>query len=269
MHPSQYLMRMSQRTWAPDGPGVGGSDAGAGASDSSGAANNSGGNSGGQNNPAATQDNAGTGFDPATFWNEPKPAGSGSPSGGSADSNSAGGSQGQQTEAQRYGQEFQQRLSGLDFGSAFTPEIASQVAEGKFEGINKAIGDQLKSATQNSVIMAAQLMQKNNESLLSQVRNLIQESLGNRDNNATLAESFPILAKDPALRPMVEGVFNQALKLANGDRIKAVASTQEMLKYMGKTGAGDLGISTPPPNPGDMSTDNSRSLVEELLGRKI
>lgn len=59
-----------------------------------GSQDNQGGNAGTGGNESVQQNNSGTGFNPEAFWQEPKPAASGSPSGGSADSGGAG--QGQQ-----------------------------------------------------------------------------------------------------------------------------------------------------------------------------
>jgi hypothetical protein len=256
---------MTRRHW--DFVSIGEDDAGGGASggggsDSGGGGNNQQGNSGTENNNGSTQNNNGSGFDPAAFWNEPEPSkDKGSPATGSADSGSSGDS------GADFGKQLTERLNSLTFGApVFNEAVVAELGEGKLDGVNNAIQSQLRQATQQSVVMAAQLMQKHQEVLLTKVKEMISGELGNRDNSATLEENFAI-AKDPALRPMVEGVFNQALKLAGGDRKKAIASTREMLKYMGKTGARDMGIDTPPADPGDTMNDSARSLVDELLGR--
>jgi hypothetical protein len=102
---------------------------------------------------------------------------------------------------------------------------------------------------------------------MAMVQEAIQNALGNRDNNQSLIESFPSM-RDPAMAPIINGVFQQSLKHSGGDRNKAIAMTRDMLKYMGKTATSDLGIEVPPNSREDsFMTDSSRSLVDELLGR--
>lgn len=237
-----------------------------GEGEGAGTGDNTGGNTGGTTNAGGTQDNAGETIDPAAFWAEPKPAAAGSPgSPGSADSGAAGGGQ----TGDNTSQEFTNRIGKLNFGDTFTPEIAKQVAEGDMTGVNKQIAGQMRQATQEGLVLSAQLMQLHGDHLMTKVAQLIDSRLGTRDNTASLQESFPTYT-DAGMKPVIDGMFNQAMKHAGGDRTKAIAMTRDMLKYVGKTGAGDLGITTPPGGPGDdfgASSTNSKSLVDELLGR--
>lgn len=252
-------------------PGAGGAGGGQQGGSQTQGGNNGGGNSDSGANNAGSQNNAGTGFDAASFWNEPAPAAAASSPGNSTESGATGAGT-QQSEGQRTGQEFAQRLTSLEFGAVFTPEIAQQIAQGDLGTANAAIQGQLRKAAEHSVVMSAQLMQRYGENLktemVNQMRTMLNESFGNRDTEVALETNFPS-AKDPAIRPVVQGIYQQALKLAKGDRVAAIASTKEMLKYMGKSAAPDLGLNNPPPSAGDSfgMTDSSRSLVEELLGR--
>lgn len=224
---------------------------------------NSQGNSGGNGNNTGTQDNSSEKFDPAAFWNEPAAPATNSGSGGGTESG-AGAAGDKPKDA---GAEFAAQLDGLKFGDAFTPAIAEQVAEGKFDGINQAIQGQLRDSSRQAVIMSAKLMQLHGDALMTRFEKMIDEKLGGRDNSQTLEKNFE-MAKDPALRPMVEKVFDQAMRLANGDRVKAVETAKMMLGYMGTTGAKDMGITTPPSNAADtFSNAGAKSLVDELLGR--
>lgn len=224
-----------------------------------GAGNNGQGNSGGNQNNAGTQNNTGPGFDPATFWNDPK---------GSNSTDGTNGQGGGQTPEQ-VSQEFANRLQGMTFGDIFTPKIAEEVANGNLTGVNAAIAEQLKSAAHQSVVLTAQLMQRNNDSLLAKVGQMIDQKFGGRDDADTLIQNFPS-AKDPAVRPMVEAVFAQAMKLSGNNRAEAVKSTRIMLQHMGKAGAADMGINNPPPSAGGVGNANDpgvQQLLDDLLGR--
>jgi len=226
------------------------------------------GNSGGNNNDSGGGNNAGTGFDPSAFWAEPKPAAPASPSGGSAESGSAGDGQQQQNQGRTAGQELAQRIESLPFGEVFSTENIEQLTNGDLSGVNKAIQSQLRESARHSLTMSAQLIQQVIPHLMGQMEEKIKEALGNRDNADTLLQHFPA-AKDPAARPMIQSVFDQALKLSGGDRVKAVEATKEMLKHFGKTAATDMDINLPPSNPADtFTTPNSTRLVDELLGRQ-
>lgn len=227
---------------------------------------NQGGNSGSGGNDSGQQNNSGNDFKPEAFWNEPKPATPGSPSGGSADSGGAG--QGQQPDGASAGKDFAARVDALPFADVFTPDIVQQMSEGDLKGANQAIQTQLRDAARQSMVLSAQLIQQHVvPALQAQMKTMIQEALGTRDNSDTLLKEFPS-AKDPAIRPMVQSVFDQAMRTAGGNREAAVKLTKDMLKYMGQTAASDMDINLPPANPADTFTSpNSSRLVDELLGR--
>lgn len=222
-----------------------------------------GGNQQTQADQSTTQDNAGQTFDGKTFWKAPEPDPGKSSSGGSADS-SGSGSGTQQVTPQ---QEIATRLQNLTYPEVFTKEVADQIANGDLTGINKAISTQLVQATQQSVAMSAQIMKLVSEKIMGDVDQRIRSAFGGRDNVDSLSKSFASY-NDPGMKPVIDGVFNQALMLAKGDRDAAIKSTREMLRYMGKSGAQDLGINEAPSGQGDSFTSSRASaLVDELLGR--
>jgi hypothetical protein len=212
------------------------------------------------------QNNTGSGFDAQAFWNEPSPDTGKTPSGDSvAKPDSGGGNQQQQD----FATTLREEMSKVNYGDVFTKENADLIANGDLSGINQAIQGKMQQVQQHSVMFAAKLMQANNDRIMSKVEALLDGKFGNRDNTETLAKEFKGYA-DPGFKPVVDGVFAQAMKLSGGDRKKAIESTKEMLKYLGKTGAQDFGLNTPPGNAEDSygSTDASKSLIDELLGRK-
>lgn len=255
---SFYRMRDQGQAGAGGGGGnaggVGTSSAGTG--EQAGAGNNGGGNGDtGAANNGGNQNNSSSSFDPSKFWADPN--------GGN---NSGGGNQGG-VNHEEAGKAFAAKLAGINYGDAFNGDIMKQMAEGDIKGANDSFRGLLQNATQQSVMLTAELMQKNNDAMLDRVSKLLDDRLGGRDNDAALAENFP-MAKDPALKPMVKGIFDQAMKLSKGDRAQAIESTKQMLKYMGTAGAADLGINNPPSSGSDNYTSAAAtSLIDELLGR--
>lgn len=207
-------------------------------------------------------DNSGQTFDGKSFWKMPESSGDKSSSGGSADSSSSG--SGNQVTPQ---QEIATRLQNLTYPDVFTPEIGEQIGKGDLTGVNKAISQQLVQSTQQAVAMSAQIMKLVSEKIMSDVDSRINGAFGNRDNVQSLSKEFPSY-NDPGMKPVIDGVFNQAMSLSKGDRDAAIKSTREMLRYMGKSGAQDLGITEAPGSQSDsFSSSRASALVDELLGR--
>jgi hypothetical protein len=225
---------------------------------------NTGGNTGGGNTTTGTQNNNGQGFDPAKFWDQPAPAaGNGSPPGGSAESGTSGGSGGQQ--GGNPAEDFTRRLSEVNYGQTFTDSMLKDLGEGKLDSVNQHFGKQLQQATQQSVMFAAELVKKSNDAMMARVQEMLDGKLGSRDNSDALGKEFPSYSQ-PGMKPVIDGIFNQAMSLTKNDRTKAIEHTRSMLRYMGSTGGSDLGLNNPPDDPhGNVAA--SKSLVDELLGR--
>lgn len=211
-----------------------------------------------------TQNNPGNTFDGKSFWNKPEPASNGSPSsGGSADSKPAGSG----TPAPAEHEVLATQLKNLTYPDVFTKEIGDQIAAGDLTGINKAISQQMVQSTQQAVAMSAQIMKLFGEKLMGDIEAKINGAFGNRDNADSLSKSFPSY-NDPGMKPVIDGIFNHSLTLTKGNREEAIKTTREMLRYMGKSGAQDLGINEAPSGSGDSySSSRAQSLVDELLGR--
>lgn len=223
--------------------------------------NNSTGNTGDSGGTADSSTNNTGQPDPlAGFWADPKPEAM--PAGTPAPSPAPTQDQ-QNTE---FGQQLGTAITGLKFEPVFTDEIAAQINAGDLAGANAAMAAQAQAAVKHSLVLSARVMERYGASILQQVDERIKASLGNRDNEATLVESFPSAA-DPKARPLIQDVFNQALKHTGGDRVKAVALAKDMLKYVGRAAADDLGYETPPGSREDMMSGGPSALVDELLGR--
>jgi len=261
--PSIRLGRHGHPMKAPDGE-HGSGDSGGGQQEQTGnsGGNNQGGNSGGGNGSGGNQNNSGGGFNPEAFWQEPSPAPSPSPNSGSAGGNDSGGGQ-QQNE----GNAFAERLNNLKFGTdVFTPDAIKAMNEGgdpaTFNGNMQKFGQQ---AVRESVVMAAQLMQRNNHMMEQRMQEMLDERFGQRDSETGLGQEFPSY-KEAGMKPVIDGIYAQAMKVTGGKRAEAIAMTKEMLKHTTQTMSKDLGITTPPGGAGD-GLGTQTNWEEELLGR--
>lgn len=232
---------------APDHPGLGdeGSDAG---EDSTQTDDNKSGNESAEDNESGTKDNRGQETSLDKFW-EGKPEDESA----SDDSEEAG---------KKVGQELAGIIQGTQFNPLFSKEIAEQIADGDFDGANKAFADAQRHAMAQNTAVFAKLLEEFGGRLMSKVQREITTHIGKTQAVETLESSFPA-AKDPAARPIIEGVFNQALVNNKGDRAKAVAETNRVLKAFGKS----TGLTTPPPDSGAPVSSGAQSLVDSLLGR--
>lgn len=259
------LGKHGQPMKAPDGEHGGGGDSGGQQQQQqgNGGENNQGSNSGGGAGSDGTQNNGGKAFDASSFWNQPSPEASPPPNSGSAGGSESGGGQQQQNE----GNAFAERLNNLKFGTeVFTPDAIKAMNDGgdpaAFNTNMQTFGRQ---AVRESVVMAAQLMQRNNSMMEARIEELLDARLGQRDSEGALGQSFPSY-KEPGMKPVIDGIFAQAMKLSKGNRTEAIAATKEMLRFTHGAAAKDLGLTTPPGGAGD-GLGTQTNWEEELLGR--
>jgi len=235
---------------AGDTGGAGGGDSGAGG-------DNPGGNGAPANGESQGGDNPGQEFDAGAFWNEPEPEGGKKPSEGDPNDSDPG---------REIGQQIAAGIKDFKFDPVFTQEVGEQLAEGKLDGANESFANMARASMQQSVVMSAKIMEHLGGQMMTQMKEMIDSRLGQEKNESTLIESFPSM-KDPAMRPVVEGVFNQAMKHSGQDREKALQLTRNMLKAMGQTGKQDMGIEGPAPDPDSFMGDGPSQLVKDLLAR--
>lgn len=283
VHMTPSERRLGRLLRAPEGHVA---EGGGGGGDSTSTGNNGGGNSNDSSNGGGQSgNNSGQGFDFNSFWGQPSGGnGNGSSSGGSATNSDSSGGQGnggngnnnsgnsgnggQQNDAgAQLGQRFAQTLQNIQLPQVFNDQVASQIAEGNLQGVNEALQNHGREAIRQSVMMNAQLMQAFGQSMMAQVRELIQGQFGNKETEQHLLENFPA-AKNPVARPIIESVYHKALEHSNGDRGKAVELAKSMLQLVGKEASSDFGFQTPPGDREDgFGGAGATSLVEELLGR--
>lgn len=211
--------------------------------------NNEGGNPAPDSNAGGDANNAGQALNPEQFW-------TGQPNdGGSNDS---------EISAEEFGRGIAQEIANYQGVEIFTPDIAAQVAQGDLAGVNQAMQAMQRQAIQQAVVIATNIMRRGLADVESRFDTRVQSHLGSEKNQQALMEEFPSM-RDPAMAPVIQGVFAQAMIHTKNDRTKALEMTRGMLRVMGKSGSKDFGISDPPQsqeNPG-----SSHSLVAELLGK--
>lgn len=201
---------------------------------------NTGGNSGAPASGGSESNNTGEAFDPATFWTGPNTQPSGAPAGESApQGNESGGS----SEGTNLQEVLTGHLESMTFGEPiFDATIAEQINNGDFTGIQSRMEASQRAAVRESLGMMVKILRPFAEQLTTQLRGEMSETFTTRDNTQALETMFPG-AKNPAVRPMIQSIYDQALKNTGGNREKAVAQTKEMLKHAAGVTASDLDIS--------------------------
>jgi hypothetical protein len=150
---------------------------------------------------------------------------------------------------------------------AFTEDIAKQVAEGNFDGVNQAMAAAHRATIQQSVGVVTKLLGAIIPKLQADLEQRVQTAMGNQESDQFLQQNFPE-AKNPAFAPVVDRVWKQSLVNAKGNREEAIRQTRGMLQAMGSQFAGD-DIRSPASDPhAGIDTAASKSLVAQLLQRE-
>ena len=245
-----------------DVPGAGG---GAPAGGDSGAGGDNGGNSGDSGSAqAGTANNDGQQFDPGQFWKLPE-----SGDGGNQNQNQGSDGQGGQNQEPDIGTQIAADIKGFKIATPiFDDAIAQEIADGKLDGINGRFQDMAQTVLQQSVVTVARIMKAFEQSIDSRISGMINNSQTADKDERLLGDSFQAFSQ-PAMQPVIRGVFQQSLTHTKGDRAKAIEMTKGMLRSMGQLGRQDFGIPTPPRNPDDIyGSDGAADLVRDLLEAK-
>lgn len=237
-----------------------------------GGGNNSGGDTSGNAASGASNssdsNNTGDNFDPSAFWNGPAPVEGAAPSGESASSNnSESGTQGEGNRSE-FATQLTERLEGLTFGDPiFNAEIAEQINSGDYNGVQERFTAMGRQIVRESMALQVQILRPFAEQLIEQMRSEVGQTLNTRDNTESLVTLFPA-AKNPAMAKTIEPIYAQALKNTKGDRVKAVAETKQMLRFMAGESAADLNIEVAPRGQGDRGGPTPNfNWLDELTGR--
>lgn len=233
---------MRGRYLRDDTPGGGGATPGGGDVSGAGAQGNSG--DGGTGD--SQQNNTGPGFDANAFWGG---QGSGDPSSSNPGSVSDDGSGSDDQSGLR--DSLEQRLNSLNFGEpVMTQEIFESAQQGDFSGFQNALNQFGAQAVKQALGLSVSVLKPFADQLMADVRAEIASTMGRRDDADQLVRDFPA-AKDPKIRPVVDSLYNQALKNTKGDRTSAVAQVKEMMRLMSTHVADDLGLNVAPRSADD------------------
>jgi hypothetical protein len=115
----------------------------------------------------------------------------------------------------------------------FTKEIADKIADGDLAGVNEALAARDQAIMKHNMVVTAKLLGGVIDRLSADFDARIQRAFGNKDSEVTFETHFP-LAKDPQMRPMVQRVWDQALKSTRrATRKQAIRMTRGMLNAFG------------------------------------
>ena len=232
---------------------------------------NTAGNSGGTGAESSGTNNGGQEFDLSAFWAGPGEGSSASPrKGESAESGeSSSGQQQQSGQGEQQTNPVQQLatdIGGLTFENPMTREAMDQLSEGNIEGFQAGINKLGQQAVQQAIRLMLPILGQVRDGLRSEIQGGIQTNNTSRENEAALSKAFPAYS-NPATRPQIEQVFNQAMKHMGNDRTKAIALAKDMLRLQVQTLESDVDL--PPRTSGDGFGGPSRNInwADELLGR--
>jgi hypothetical protein len=238
--------RMGRFMRAPDGHG----------GDSSASGDNTGVNpDSGTGDPAS---NTGQAFDYASFWDK-KEEGSGNPdSGQGGDGVDAG---------KELGQQLVSQIQSYKASDVFTQEALQKMSDGDLTPLNEGINAAVQGSMKQMLGIVATLLERfesHQQTRFDQlVEGKLQSAQMSQKDESLLSENFKGFA-DPAMRPVIHGVFKKSLEHSGGDRSKALSLTRGMLETMGKLGREDMGIPRFA-NPDDGLDEGPARLVQELL----
>lgn len=228
-----------------------------------GGSDNNGVNSGDGGNTGDSGDNTGDEAELAAFWGG-SPDGNGNnsdSSDGSVDSDSSGGT------GDDSATELGNQLNQLNFGAVFDDNVVKEINEGNFENFNTRMNSMMQQGVRQSLLMNVQIMKQFGERIISQMREEFSGTLEGRDDQAQLIKDFPAAA-NPMVAPIIQQVFSQALKNANGDRGKAVTQTKKMIGLLSRNTGADLGLNVAPRSENDAPPTPTTNWIDELMDRR-
>lgn len=241
--------RMGRFMRAPDGHGEGGG------SDSGANPDNTGVNLG-TGTPGADS-NTGQDFDYTAFWNQQQ----------QKDDNAESQGDEEPDEGAQLGQQLVSQIQSFKASDVFTQDALAKMTEGDLSPLNEGINKAVQTSMTQMLGITATLMQKFEQNLQSRfdsmVENRLETSKTSDKDEQMLASEFKAFA-DPSVRPVIHGVFRQALTHSNGDRKKAMQLTRGMLQTMGTVARDDMGLGNFR-NPDDQLDEGPARLVQDLL----
>lgn len=202
------------------------------------------------------KNNGGQSDDIEGFWND--------------DADSQGkptGSEGQSvTDSDKPGEpvdHFGRALDAMVFDSPVNQDAFTENGEINLEKLNEQLLSNNKQVARQTMLMVARLLKASQDQVRDEMGGLIDSRLEDSKSIDFLEKAIPAAA-DPDVRPVLEGVYAQALKRSKGDRAKALAQTKKFFKKFQSSAGADLELDTPPQPMGGVEP-NSESDWMDLL----
>lgn len=191
--------------------------------------------------------NTGQEFKPESFWDDPAPSEPSVPAKGdsAADDSKGVGS----PSDNGLGTAIQEQISKFQAPEVMTKEAIEAIGEnGDYSKFNENMSKAMQGALEQSIGMSVKVVQAVAGELIKMMDTKIQSSLTTKDNYSQLKEAIPS-AKDPAVAPMIESIYERALTLTKGDPTKAVTMTKQMLRAMAEGTSKDIDLNVAPVSP--------------------
>jgi glutamate/tyrosine decarboxylase-like PLP-dependent enzyme len=102
------------------------------------------------------------------------------------------------------------------------------------------------------------MMNSFEQRMQDQMKQTTNQQLSMADARRALTASIPA-ASNPEFKPIIEGIFAQALKHHNGDTNKSVEMTRKFMQTMMTSSAADLGMAVAPPGTPGFTSPRANS----------
>lgn len=223
--------------------------------------NNNPGNVGQPGGESQTDNNGGQPFDAEAFWNPPSGGEGAGPDGsqGSAPAPTPPGA--------NIGQTLSTALTNMRFsdGDFMTPTLAEEMSQGNFTNFNQNLQQYGQNVARQTIQQVVPILKAVRDQIMADVGQTVQGEFGSREDSAALVKAIPSAA-NPKVAPIVKPIFEQAMRVAKGDRAKAIEMTKTMLQMTNSTLVDDSSLGIAPRGAGD-STTPKVNWLEELTGR--
>jgi hypothetical protein len=201
--------------------------------------------------PDSGADNASKTIDAEAFWKDETPA----PDAGDGSA-----------EARELGTQLTTSLQNLSFGEGIVNDVVGQeMSEGKFDTFNQRMTEHGRQVTRQTLGMSMTIMKAVEAQIMRKADERIQAALAGRDSEADLFAGIPS-AKNPAVRPQIQRIYDRALVVAKGDKKEAMEMTRTLARMTAETMAPDLGLRLSPGDPSS-SAPPETDWMTELMGK--
>jgi len=108
-------------------------------------------------------------------------------------------------------------------------EVLNALGEKKFDVFNNTFSTQMQQFQKQTTSQTVAVMQAFIPAMVNRIMQAVEGKFNSRDTNGVLKENFSTQYNNPATQPVVQAVYNQALRKSNGDVSKATLLTRQIL----------------------------------------